>query len=163
MEVGCSQGRTEVEMAPGARNRLDWCRHVRTYRILVVNVLYWRKYLRHCWDFSTPGTLLSLTLVKTLATVGRLLADGAVAMTVYTAGFHTRLRSASNTSVSFFRTVISFIYTILWQPLHFCYQTGHTSLALPSNSMLSQTQREIPIFYISKLCTLQYIYWISQI
>jgi len=47
---------------------------------------------------------LSLTLVKTLATVvGRLLADGAVpvAMIGYTAGFHNRLRSASNTSVTF--------------------------------------------------------------
>ena len=28
--------------------------HIQTFGLWVVNVLYWRKYLWHCWDFSGP-------------------------------------------------------------------------------------------------------------
>jgi len=40
-------------MAPGERNKFG-APHVRTWGLSEANVLYWRKYLQHCWDFSAP-------------------------------------------------------------------------------------------------------------
>ena len=40
------------------RNEVRWWRpgrpHVRTWGLSEANVLYWRKYLWYCWDFSPP-------------------------------------------------------------------------------------------------------------
>jgi len=33
-----------------------WRPHVRTWSLLEGNLLYWRKYLWNCWDFSAPPT-----------------------------------------------------------------------------------------------------------
>jgi len=43
-------------MAPGARNKFCTPKF-EPKDLLVVNVLYWRKYLRRCWDFSAPWAL----------------------------------------------------------------------------------------------------------
>ena len=44
-------------MESGARNKFDTtCSNLRSFGS---NILYWRKYLRHCWDFSAPGALCS--------------------------------------------------------------------------------------------------------
>jgi len=50
------QGRTEVRCCPPARGKKQvWRPLIRTYGFSDENVLYLRKYLRHCWDFSaTP-------------------------------------------------------------------------------------------------------------
>jgi len=31
-----------------------WCSNVRNWGLSEANVLYWRKYLWHCWDFLVP-------------------------------------------------------------------------------------------------------------
>jgi len=44
-----------VTRLDGARGKKQvWHSHVRTWSLSEVNVLYWRKYLWHCWDFSAP-------------------------------------------------------------------------------------------------------------
>jgi len=35
-----------------------WQPHVRTKGLSETNELYWRKYLRHCWDFSAPPAVI---------------------------------------------------------------------------------------------------------
>jgi len=43
---------TGVTRLDGARVKKQvWCPHVRTWGLSEANVLYWRKYLWHCWDF----------------------------------------------------------------------------------------------------------------
>ena len=43
-------------MAPGARSNLAYpCSNL---RLLEANVLYWRQYLWHCWDFSAPSAVI---------------------------------------------------------------------------------------------------------
>ena len=44
-------------MWPGAKMQV-WCSHVRTWVFSEANVLYWRKYLWHCWDFSVPPAVI---------------------------------------------------------------------------------------------------------
>ena len=43
----------------GARGKKQvWRSHVRTKSLSEANVLHCRKYLRHCWDFSTPPAVI---------------------------------------------------------------------------------------------------------
>ena len=43
----------------GARVKMQvWRPHVRNWGLLEANLLYWRKYLWHCWDFSAPPTVI---------------------------------------------------------------------------------------------------------
>ena len=52
------QGRTEVRWPPGQDTSLaPPCSNLRSFGS---NVLYWRKYLWHCWVFSAPGALCPL-------------------------------------------------------------------------------------------------------
>ena len=44
-------------MGPGARSKFG-APHVRTWGVWEANVLYWRKYLWHCWDFSAPPVVI---------------------------------------------------------------------------------------------------------
>ena len=46
------QGRNEVRWRPGQKTTLH--PHVRTWGLSEANLLYWGKYLWHCWDFSAP-------------------------------------------------------------------------------------------------------------
>jgi len=48
-----SRGVTRLDGARGKKQ--VWRPRVRTYGLSEANVLYWRKYLWHCWDFSAPG------------------------------------------------------------------------------------------------------------
>ena len=42
-----------VRRLDGVRGKKQvWRSHVRTWSLLQAKILYWRKYLRHCWDFS---------------------------------------------------------------------------------------------------------------
>ena len=43
----------------GARGMKQvWRPHYRTWSLSEANVLYWRKYSWHCWDFSTPPAVI---------------------------------------------------------------------------------------------------------
>ena len=44
-------------MAPGARRKFG-APHVRTWDLSTANILYWRQYLWHCWDFSEPRAVI---------------------------------------------------------------------------------------------------------
>jgi len=45
----------DVTSLDGARDEKQvWRPHVRTWSGSKTNVLYWRKYLWHCWDYSAP-------------------------------------------------------------------------------------------------------------
>ena len=54
------QQRGCYETWPRSVTRLDgtrgkkqvWCPNIQNWGLLEANVLYWRKYLSHCWDFS---------------------------------------------------------------------------------------------------------------
>ena len=54
------QGRNEVVWRPGQEASL--APHVRTWGLWDANVLYWRKYLWHCWNFSTPPQSFGIAL-----------------------------------------------------------------------------------------------------
>jgi len=41
-------------------NKQVWGPHVRTWGLSEANALYWKKYLWHCWAFSTPHTVSRL-------------------------------------------------------------------------------------------------------
>jgi len=43
------QGRNEVRWRPGQD---VWRPHVRNWGLSGANILYWRRYVWHCWDFS---------------------------------------------------------------------------------------------------------------
>ena len=48
-----------VTSLDGARGKKQvWCPHVRTWGFLEANVLYWRKYLWQCWEFSAPAAVI---------------------------------------------------------------------------------------------------------
>jgi len=48
-----------VTRLDGARGKKQVCRpHIWTWDLSEANVLYWRKYLWHCWDFSTPSAVI---------------------------------------------------------------------------------------------------------
>jgi len=53
------QGRNQVRWRPSKKQ--IWRPHIRIWGQIRIwglsepNVLYWRKYLWHCWDFSAPG------------------------------------------------------------------------------------------------------------
>jgi len=48
-----------VTRLDGARGkRYDFRPHVRIWRLYEANVLYWRKYLWHCWDISAPPAVI---------------------------------------------------------------------------------------------------------
>jgi len=51
-----SQGHNDVRWHPGQEAQV-WRPHVRTWGLSEVYVLYWRKYLWHCWDFSAPSAV----------------------------------------------------------------------------------------------------------
>ena len=52
-------GRTGATRLDGAWGKKQvWCPNVRTWGLLGANVLYWRKYLWHCWDFSVPPAVI---------------------------------------------------------------------------------------------------------
>ena len=46
------QRRNEVRWRPGQEASL--VPHVRNWALLQANLLHWRKYLWHCWNFSAP-------------------------------------------------------------------------------------------------------------
>jgi len=47
--------RKDVTRLDGARGKKQvWRPHVWTWGLSEANLLYWRKYLWHCWDFSAP-------------------------------------------------------------------------------------------------------------
>jgi len=51
----CTPTRRGVTRLDGARGKKQvWCPHVQTWDLLDANLLYWKKYLWHCWDFSAP-------------------------------------------------------------------------------------------------------------
>ena len=50
------RGVTRLEGAWG-KNQIC-CPHVRTWGLSEANVLHWRKYLWHCWDFSAPPAVI---------------------------------------------------------------------------------------------------------
>ena len=51
----------DVTRLDGARdNKQVWCPHVRTWGLSEAIVLYWRKYLWHCWAFSAPHAVRRL-------------------------------------------------------------------------------------------------------
>ena len=50
------QGSNEVWWRPGKKQ--VWRPHVRTWDLSEANILYWKKYLRHCWDFSAPPAVI---------------------------------------------------------------------------------------------------------
>ena len=52
----CFQGRHEVIWRPGQEASL--APHVGTWRLSEANILYWKKYLWHCWDFSPPPAVI---------------------------------------------------------------------------------------------------------
>ena len=55
----CCCGRRGVSRLDGARGKQQvWRTHVRTWDISGANVLYWRKYLWHCWDFMAPSAVI---------------------------------------------------------------------------------------------------------
>jgi len=47
------QERNEVRWRPCKKQ--VWCHRGRTWALSEANLLYWRKYLWHCWDFSAPS------------------------------------------------------------------------------------------------------------
>jgi len=52
------RGATRLDGARGKKQ--VWRPHVWTWGLSEANVLYWRKYLWHCWDFSvSPATIRS--------------------------------------------------------------------------------------------------------
>jgi len=51
-----SRGVTRLDGARGQKQ--VWRPHVRTWGLSEANVLYWSKYLRHCWDFSAPPAVI---------------------------------------------------------------------------------------------------------
>ena len=51
-----ARGVTRLDGARG-KNKV-WCSHVQSWGLSEANVLYWRKYLRHCWDFSAPPAVI---------------------------------------------------------------------------------------------------------
>jgi len=50
----------DVTRLDGARGKKQvWRPHVRTWwGLSEANVLHWRKYLWHCWDFSAPPAVI---------------------------------------------------------------------------------------------------------
>ena len=48
-----SRGVTRLDGTRGKRQ--VWRPYVRTWDLSEANVLYWRKYLWHCWDFMAPS------------------------------------------------------------------------------------------------------------
>ena len=53
-----------VTRLDGARDKKQvWRPHVRTWGFSEVNVLYWRNYLWHCWDFSAPPQSFGASIV----------------------------------------------------------------------------------------------------
>jgi len=49
-------GTRGVTRLDGARGKKQvWHPHVQTWGFSEENLLYWRKYLWHCWDFSAPS------------------------------------------------------------------------------------------------------------
>ena len=53
LQAGAQRG----EMAAGARSKFG-APHVRTWDLSEANMLYWRKYFWHWWDFSTPPAVI---------------------------------------------------------------------------------------------------------
>ena len=52
-----------VTRLDGARGKKQvWHPHVRTWGLSKANLLYWRKYLRHCWDFLAPVAVIPCPL-----------------------------------------------------------------------------------------------------
>jgi len=49
------KGVPRLDGAQGAKG--VWRPHVRTQGLLGVNVVYWRKNMGHCWDFSAPPVI----------------------------------------------------------------------------------------------------------
>jgi len=48
-----------VTRLDGARGKKQvWRPRVRTWGLSEANLLYWRKYLWHCWDFSAPPAVI---------------------------------------------------------------------------------------------------------
>jgi len=61
-------GARGVTRLDGARGRKQvWRPHVRTWDVSEVNVVYWRKYLWHCWDFSAPPAVIRRTRSDSVA------------------------------------------------------------------------------------------------
>jgi len=53
-----------VTRLDGARGKTQvWRRDVRTWGLLKASVLYWRKYLWHCWDFRYPPQWFGASIV----------------------------------------------------------------------------------------------------
>jgi len=52
----CAWGRSEVRLCPGQETCLDL--PCSTWRLSEANVLHWRKYLWHSWDFSPPFAVI---------------------------------------------------------------------------------------------------------
>jgi len=52
----CGQGRNEVRWRPGQEATL--ATRVRNWCLSEANVLYWRNYLWHCWEFSAPPAVI---------------------------------------------------------------------------------------------------------
>jgi len=48
---------TAYRGVPGSAKKQVWRPNVRAWVFWEPNALYWREYLRHCWDFSAPGAL----------------------------------------------------------------------------------------------------------
>jgi len=57
----CGGGRGVTRLDGARRKKQFWRPHVRTWGLSEVNVLYWRKYLWHCWDFSAPPAVIRRT------------------------------------------------------------------------------------------------------
>ena len=52
----CCGSSRNVTRLDGVRGKKQvWRPHVRTWGLSEANVLYWRKYLWHCWDFMAPS------------------------------------------------------------------------------------------------------------
>ena len=58
-KVGLLDGLRGVTRLDGARGKKQvWRPHVRTWDLSETNVLYWRKYLWNCWDFSASPAVI---------------------------------------------------------------------------------------------------------
>jgi len=52
----CTRG---VPRLVGPRGKMQvWCPRIQTWALSEADVLYWRKYLWHCWDFSVPPAVI---------------------------------------------------------------------------------------------------------
>ena len=63
---------TDIARLDSARGKKQvWRPQVRTWGLSEANILYWRKYLWECWDFSAPGELCPFyPLVTPLPLIG---------------------------------------------------------------------------------------------